>query len=99
VLLVKEETVLQGITDRVIQNGRGYGMEINVEKNKAMKLSKQLFPLEIMADQKQLEHVKYFNCLCSMIKNYVRCICEIKSRTAITKAAIKKRLPLPASWT
>jgi hypothetical protein len=32
VLLVKEETVLQGMTDRLIEIGRCYGMEINVEK-------------------------------------------------------------------
>jgi hypothetical protein len=31
VLLAKEEMVLQGITDRVIEVGRCYGMEINVE--------------------------------------------------------------------
>jgi hypothetical protein len=33
VLLVKEETVLQGMIDRLIEIGRRYGMEMNVEKN------------------------------------------------------------------
>jgi hypothetical protein len=33
VLLAKEETVLQGIIDRLIENGRRYKMEMNVEKN------------------------------------------------------------------
>jgi hypothetical protein len=32
VLLAKEETVLQGIIDRLIKIGRRYGMEMNVEK-------------------------------------------------------------------
>jgi hypothetical protein len=34
VLLVKEETVLQCMTDRVTESGRCCGMEINVEKLK-----------------------------------------------------------------
>jgi hypothetical protein len=33
VLLAREEKVLQGMTDRLIEIGRFYGMEINVEKN------------------------------------------------------------------
>jgi hypothetical protein len=33
VLLAKEETVLQGMVDRLSEIGRRYGMEMNVEKN------------------------------------------------------------------
>jgi hypothetical protein len=33
VLLVKDETVLQGMIERLIETGRFYGMEMNVEKN------------------------------------------------------------------
>jgi hypothetical protein len=36
VLLVKEETILQSMTDKLIEVGRGYGMEINVETTKTM---------------------------------------------------------------
>jgi hypothetical protein len=32
VLLSKEETVLQGIISRIIEMGRGLGMQIDVEK-------------------------------------------------------------------
>ena len=34
VLMAKEETVLQGMTDKLIETGRYYGMEMNVEKQK-----------------------------------------------------------------
>jgi hypothetical protein len=34
VLLAEEETVLQGMIDRLIEIGKCYGMEINVEKIK-----------------------------------------------------------------
>jgi hypothetical protein len=33
VLLANREMVLQGMTDRLIEIGRCYGMEINVKKN------------------------------------------------------------------
>jgi len=52
VLMAKEETVLQGMTDKLIETGRYYGMEMNVEKTKVMRISRQ--------PQKQLENVKYF---------------------------------------
>jgi hypothetical protein len=78
VLLAKEETVLQGMIDRLIEIGRCYGMEMNVEKIKVMRISRQPYPIRIMIDQKQLENVEYFNYLSSMITN-VRCTREIKS--------------------
>jgi hypothetical protein len=43
VLLVKEEMVLQDMTDKVIEIGRSYGMEMNVEKTKVMRISRQQF--------------------------------------------------------
>jgi len=61
VLLAKEEKVLQDMIDKVIEIGRCYGMEINVEKTKVMRISRQLFPVKIMRDQKQLENVECFN--------------------------------------
>jgi hypothetical protein len=38
VLLAREEKVLQGVVDRLIEIGRRYGMEMNVEKTKVMKI-------------------------------------------------------------
>jgi hypothetical protein len=34
VLMVKEETLLQGMIDKLIEIGRCYDMEMNVEKQK-----------------------------------------------------------------
>jgi hypothetical protein len=58
VLLAKEETVLQGMIDRLIEIRRCYGMEINVEKTKVMRISTQPSLIKIMIDQKQLENVE-----------------------------------------
>jgi hypothetical protein len=41
VILVKEETVLQGVIDRLSETGKFYGLEINVEKNKVIRISRQ----------------------------------------------------------
>ena len=72
VLLDKEETVLQGIIERLIEIGRCYGMEMNVEKPNIRKISKQPSIIEIMMDQKQLENVEYLYYLVSMITDDVR---------------------------
>jgi hypothetical protein len=66
-------------------------MEMNVEKTKVMRISRQPYPTKIMIDQKQLKNVEYFNYLGSMITNDARCIREIKSRNAMAKAAFNKK--------
>jgi hypothetical protein len=43
------------------ETGRYYGMEMNVEKTKVMRISRQPSPVTITIDQKQLENVKCFN--------------------------------------
>jgi hypothetical protein len=54
VLLAKEEKVLQDMIDKLIEIGRCYGMEMNAEKTKIMRISRQPFPVKIMIDQKFL---------------------------------------------
>ena len=44
VLMTKEETVLQGMIDKLIETSRHYGMEINVEKNKSNENFKTSIP-------------------------------------------------------
>ena len=60
VLMAKEETVLQCMIDELIETGRYYSMEMNVEKTKVMRISRQPSPVTITIDQKQLENVKCF---------------------------------------
>jgi hypothetical protein len=80
VLLAKEETVLQGMTNRLTGIGRlGFPhsfpfrgvsrrsvMEMNVGKTKVMRISRQLsLPVHIIRDQKQPKNMQYFNyCIC-----------------------------------
>jgi len=46
-------------------------MEMDVEKNSSV---------HIMINQKKLDTVEYFNCLCNLITRDGRCTPEIKSR-------------------
>ena len=71
VLMAKEETVLQGMIGKLTEIGRCYGMEMNVEKTKVMKISIQPSPVTIMIDQKQLENVEYFKYLGSLLTNVI----------------------------
>jgi hypothetical protein len=91
VILAREEKVLQGMIDRLIEIGRRYGMEMNVGNTKVMKISRQTSPIKIMINQKQLENVEYLNYFGSMIPNDARCTREIKSRITMVKAAFNKK--------
>ena len=59
-ILAKEEKVLQDMIDKLIEIGGCYGVKMNEEKTKVMRISKQPFPVKIMIDQKQLENVEFF---------------------------------------
>jgi hypothetical protein len=94
VLLAKEEKVLQDMIDKLIEIGRCYGMEMNVEKTKVMRLSRQPLSVKIMIDQKQLEKVESFKYLGSILTKDGRFTCEIKCMIAMAKAAFNKKKTL-----
>jgi len=64
---------------------------MNVEKAKVIRISRQASPVQIMIYQKQLQNVKHFNYLGSMITNDARCTWQIKYRISMTNAAFKKK--------
>ena len=61
------------------------------------KISPSPSPLQIVIDQKQLENVKHFNYLGSMIANETRCVRETKSRNAMEKAELNRKKALLTS--
>jgi hypothetical protein len=83
----------QGLEEAAVPHMDGwrcYRMEINVEINKIVRISRQPSPKQIMY-QKELENVEYFNYLGSTITNDARCTHEIKSRNAMAKAAVNNK--------
>jgi hypothetical protein len=87
VLLAKEEMVLRGMINRLIEIGRCCGMEMNVEETKVLGISRESSPIQIMRDQKQLENMEYINELGSVVTHDTHCTHEIKSRIAMAEAA------------
>jgi hypothetical protein len=63
-------------------------------KTKVVRISRLIFPVKIMIDQKQLENIDFFKYLGSILINNGRCTCEIKCRIAMAKAAFKKKRTL-----
>ena len=59
-----------------------------------MRISRQLSPVTIMIDQKQLENVEFFKYLGSILTNDRRRTCEIKSRIATAKTVLNKKKTL-----
>jgi hypothetical protein len=80
--------------DRLIENGRWYLMEMNEEKTKVTRISRQPSQIQIMIDKKQLENVEYFNYLGSLITNDARCTSEMKSNLPRLKQHITRRAEL-----
>ena len=66
-------------------------MELNVEKNIVMRVSRQSLPIQIMIDQKLLGNGDYFNYLGSVITSEARSRWEIKSRISMEIAIFNKK--------
>jgi len=49
--MAKEETELQGMIDKLIESGRCYDLDMNVEKTKLIRISRKPSPVTIMTDQ------------------------------------------------
>jgi hypothetical protein len=74
------------VIDGVIEIGRFYVMEMNVEKPKIMTISRREYD-----NKNQLENVEYIKSLGRVITNEARGAREIQSRTAIAKAAFNNK--------
>ena len=59
-----------------------------------MRISNDPSPLQILIDQKQVEHVEYFSYLGSIITNGKRCTREIKFRITMAKVAFNRKKTL-----
>ena len=100
VLMAKEEILLQGMIDKLIEIGSCYGMEMNGEKTKVMRISRQPSPVTIMIDQKQLENVECFKYLGSLLTNVEDVHVKLNPGLPWQKLhSARRRLFLPANWT
>ena len=87
VLMAKEETVLQGMIDKLIEIGRQ--MNVGKKSNENFKIT---IPSNNYDRPKTTGECGIF--LGSMLTNDGRCTCEIKSRIAIANTAFNKKKTL-----
>jgi hypothetical protein len=100
VLLLKEEKALQNMFDELIEIGGCYGMEMNVEKTKVMRISNQKFPVNIMIYQKQLENEESFKYLGSILTNDGNVLVKLNPEFLwLTLHSTRRGLFLLAHWT
>ena len=76
----------------VIEFRRRYGIGMNVEKAKVMRISRTKSPAHDMIEQNRLKNVEYLNYMGGLITNYARYPSEIKSRIALEKVTFEKKL-------
>jgi len=93
-LLAKEVVVLHGMFDRQLEIGRQYGMEINVQQTRLMRISRHPSPVQIMIGQTQSQKLRILKYLSSLLEKDARCARETKSRIAIAKAVFNKKKTL-----
>jgi hypothetical protein len=79
------------MTDSLTERGQCFGMAINVEKTKVMRISRHHPQYRLLYIKKQSESAKYFNYLGSIITNDARSNHEIKSRIAWQKQHSTRR--------
>jgi hypothetical protein len=90
-LLVKEEVVLQGMTESIIEIGRWLWNGDECGKNYG---DESLKAIQIMLDQKLLGNGDYFSYLGSVITSDARCRREIEFRISMAIAAFNKKKTL-----
>jgi hypothetical protein len=77
--MAKEGTVLMGMIGKLIEIGRSYGMEMNVDKTYVTRISRKPSPVTIMIGQKELENAECFKYLCRILTNDGRCTVTLNS--------------------
>lgn len=88
--MASTEKTLQQIMDRISKVEERYGMRINIDKSKVMKMSKQYGTANIVIGGKKLEQVGSFKYPGSTIKLDGSCTEVITGRIACSKAEFKK---------
>jgi len=94
-MVADSELGLQKLMDGLVRAAQQYDMKINVKKTKVMRVSRKGGgDIKIFIDRQQVEQVKKFKYLGSIITDDGRCEAEIKARIGISKDAFSKRKEL-----
>ena len=78
------------MVNRLVDTGRKYGMEINIDKSQIMRVSRNNESLQIKVGNRELKEVSHFKYLESVLTRDGYCTRKIKMRIAIVKGAFNK---------
>ena len=82
-IIAKTQEELQYLVNRLVDTGRKYGMEINLDKSQVMRVSRSNESLQIKVNNRELKEVDHFKYLGSVLTRDGYCTREIKMRIAI----------------
>ena len=85
------------MVNRLVDTGRQYGMEINIDKSQVMRVARRKEPLRITVGNGELKDVDHFKYLGSVLTRDAYCTKEIKARIAIAKEAFNRKISLLTS--
>ena len=69
-IIAKTQEELQDMVNRLVDTGRKYDMEINIDKSQVMRASRSNESLRIKVDNRELKEVKHFKYLGSVLTRY-----------------------------
>ena len=87
-IIAKTQEELQDMVNRLVDTGRKYGMEINIDKSQVMRVSRSNESLQIKVNNRELKEVDHFKYLGSVRTRDGYCTREIKMRITIAKEAL-----------
>ena len=85
------------LVNRLSDNGRKYGMEIDIDRSQVMRVSRSNESLQIKVGNRELKEVDHFIYLGSLLMRNGYCAKEIKMRIVITKEIFNRKMPLLTS--
>ena len=93
-IIAKTQEELQDMVNRLVDTGRKYGMDINIDKSQVMRVSMSNESLQIKVNNRELKEIVNFTYLGSVLTRDGYCTREIKMRIAIAKKAFNRNMSL-----
>ena len=78
-ITAKTQEELQDMVNRLVDTGRKYGMEMNIDKSQVMRVSRSNESLQIKVNNTELKEVDHFMYLGSVLTRGGYCTREIKN--------------------
>ena len=93
-IIAKTQEELQDMVKKLVDTGRKYGMEINIDKSQVMRVSTSNESWQIKVNNRELKKVDYFKQTGSVLTRYGYCRREVKTRIVIEKEALNRKITL-----